>query len=66
VSQFYRQPVSTEFDSELVPPYDAGCFDIFHFEELAMSEDVVYSEPLVSGGLTWRLKVYPNGETNFS
>jgi len=23
--------------------------------------DTVYSEPLITNGLTWRLKVYPNG-----
>jgi len=29
--------------------------------QIRRQEEVVYSEPLVANGLTWRLKVYPNG-----
>jgi tripartite motif-containing protein 37 len=25
------------------------------------THEVIYSEPLIANGLTWRLKVYPNG-----
>ncbi|KAG0579097.1 hypothetical protein KC19_4G072900 [Ceratodon purpureus] len=29
--------------------------------EVLLSKDVVYSEPICASGVTWRLKVYPNG-----
>jgi len=31
------------------------------FTRLRHTHEVVYSEPLLFNGLTWRLKVYPNG-----
>jgi tripartite motif-containing protein 37 len=36
-------------------------FDIKDFSRIKHSHEVVYSDPLISNGLTWRLKVYPNG-----
>jgi tripartite motif-containing protein 37 len=53
--------VSTEFPSELVPNYDSSLFVIKDFSRIRHSHEVVYSEPLLTNGLTWRLKVYPNG-----
>jgi tripartite motif-containing protein 37 len=53
--------VSTEFPSELVPNYENSAFIIKEFSRIRHTHEVVYSEPLIFNGLTWRLKVYPNG-----
>lgn len=53
--------VSMEFPSELVPNYESSTFVIKDFTRIRHSHEVVYSEPLIFNGLTWRLKVYPNG-----
>jgi tripartite motif-containing protein 37 len=53
--------VNTDFPSEIVPEYDASVFTLQSFSRLKESSEVVYSEALRSCGLTWRLKVYPNG-----
>lgn len=34
---------------------------IKEFSRIRHTHEVVYSEPLITNGLTWRLKVYPNG-----
>jgi tripartite motif-containing protein 37 len=31
------------------------------FSRIRHTHEVVYSDPLIFNGLTWRLKVYPNG-----
>jgi tripartite motif-containing protein 37 len=53
--------VDTDFPSEIVPEYDASVFTLQGYSRLKESSEVVYSEALRSCGLTWRLKVYPNG-----
>lgn len=53
--------VTIEFPSELVPNYDHSIYVIKDFSRIRHTHEVVYSEPLISNGLTWRLKVYPNG-----
>ena len=53
--------VSMEFPSELVPNYESSIFVIKDFSRIRHTHEVVYSEPLIFNGLTWRLKVYPNG-----
>ncbi|XP_029826213.3 E3 ubiquitin-protein ligase TRIM37 [Ixodes scapularis] len=50
-----------EFPSEMVPPYEASVFLLRGFSLLQQRADPVYSRPLVVSGLTWRLKVYPDG-----
>ncbi len=52
---------SPDFPSELVPPYEASTFVLRDFSRLRHTHEVVYSDPLIFNGLTWRLKVYPNG-----
>ncbi|KNC54558.1 uncharacterized protein AMSG_10408 [Thecamonas trahens ATCC 50062] len=54
----YVPPV---FASEIVPEYASGDFVLASFSALRAAEDVVFSQPLVTHGLAWRLKVYPNG-----
>jgi tripartite motif-containing protein 37 len=53
--------VQMDFPSELVPNYESATFVIRDFTRIRHTHEVVYSEPLIFNGLTWRLKVYPNG-----
>lgn len=50
-----------EFPSEMVPPYESSAFLLRNFSVLQQRADPVYSRPLTTSGLTWRLKVYPDG-----
>ena len=47
--------------SEIVPQYDSSTFVISNFSILRNNIDPIYSQPLHTHGLTWRLKVYPDG-----
>jgi tripartite motif-containing protein 37 len=47
--------------SEIVPQYDSSTFVITNFSILQHKVDPIYSQPLHVNGLTWRLKVYPDG-----
>ena len=53
--------VNISLRSELIPNFDSGIFYLKPYSILRQTTEVVYSEPLQSNGLTWRLKVYPNG-----
>merc|ERR1719430_1542016 len=55
------QPVLPDFQSEIVPSYDEKTFSMAHFSQLQSKADPVYSPPLHVNGLSWRLKVYPDG-----
>lgn len=57
----YIDPVNTEFASEIVPEYENGKFVITNFSKVKEEKEIVYSDPIISNGITWRLKVYPNG-----
>lgn len=52
-----------EFLSEVTPRYTCGIFRLRPFTKLRgrTGNDVVYSEPLEAHGVSFRLKVYPNG-----
>lgn len=54
-------PVSADFISEIVPPYDTGSFVMEKFSVLQKKSTPVYSNMLTVNGLQWRLKVYPYG-----
>lgn len=54
-------PGPEEFPSEMVPPYEGSVFVVRGFSLLQQRADPVYSAPLTVSGLTWRLKVYPDG-----
>jgi len=60
-SKFLTNSVSTEFPSDLVPNYESSTFAIKELSKIRHTHEVVYSEPLIANGLTWRLKFYPNG-----
>ncbi len=50
-----------QFTSEIVPQYDSSTFSISGFSQLQNKADPIYSPPLYVNGLSWRLKVYPDG-----
>lgn len=53
--------VSVDFPSELTPVFEESAFVIHNYSQVRETHEVIYSEPLIANGLTWRLKVYPNG-----
>lgn len=59
----FTKPVSADFPSEVIPSYDSGIFQINDYNACRANADehVVYSNPIHVNGLSWRLKVYPNG-----
>lgn len=58
---YITAPVSADFVSEVVPPYDTGTFLLERFAILQRRSAPVYSKTLNVHGLEWRLKVYPYG-----
>jgi len=61
MASFVTASIPADFTSEIVPPYDSSEFCISGFSRLRHKGDPVYSEPLLVNGLSWRLKVYPDG-----
>merc|ERR1719508_100507 len=61
MAAFVTAPVQPDFQSEIVPAYDEKTFSMSHFSLLQSKADPVYSPPLHVHGLSWRLKVYPDG-----
>ena len=60
-ASFVTGAVQADFQSEIVPGYDERTFSMSHFSLLQSKADPVYSPPLTVNGLSWRLKVYPDG-----
>ncbi|XP_033113519.1 E3 ubiquitin-protein ligase TRIM37-like [Anneissia japonica] len=61
MASFVTAPVAADFTSELVPAYDSSKFVLTGFVGLQHKADPVYSAALNVCGLSWRLKVYPDG-----
>ncbi|XP_070573024.1 E3 ubiquitin-protein ligase TRIM37-like isoform X2 [Ptychodera flava] len=61
MASFVTAPVPADFTSELVPAYDNSRFVMSNFSSMQAKADPVYSPPLNVSGLSWRLKVYPDG-----
>ncbi|XP_064620153.1 E3 ubiquitin-protein ligase TRIM37-like isoform X2 [Lineus longissimus] len=61
MGSFVTAPVPADFSSEIVPQYDSSTFVMNNFTVLQQRADPVYSQPLHVSGLSWRLKVYPDG-----
>jgi tripartite motif-containing protein 37 len=69
--RFVDNEVSIDFTSELVPQYEQSVFVISNFSRIRNNQsptnleenEIVYSDPplVTRSGLSWRLKVYPNG-----
>ncbi|CAF3122406.1 unnamed protein product [Rotaria socialis] len=58
---FVPTPISYDFPSEVVPRFNSSIFIIRNFSILQQAADPLYSQSLHVNGLTWRLKIYPNG-----
>ncbi|PRP86343.1 hypothetical protein PROFUN_05484 [Planoprotostelium fungivorum] len=54
----YAVPAQFDMDN-IVPPYESKVFKLKNYTKL--TDEVVYSDTLISNGMTWRLKIYPNG-----
>ncbi|KAK3084726.1 hypothetical protein FSP39_018044 [Pinctada imbricata] len=61
MASFVTAPVPADFTSEIVPQYDSSTFVMKNFSVLQQRADPVYSQLLHVSGLSWRLKVYPDG-----
>ncbi|CAH8674537.1 Tripartite motif containing 37 [Schistosoma haematobium] len=61
MASFVSAPVPADFVSEIVPPYESSTFTLQPYSIMKQRADPVYSQPLHVGGLSWRLKVYPDG-----
>lgn len=61
MASFVTAPVPPDFSSELVPSYDSSTFTLTRFSHLRQKADPVYSSALNVSGLSWRLKIYPDG-----
>jgi hypothetical protein len=65
--RFLESDISIDFNSELVPKYEQAVFVIKNFSRIRQNNgeenEIVYSDPplVTKSGLSWRLKVYPNG-----
>lgn len=59
--QYEPDPEQLVFKSDICPEYLKGCFIIKDYPQIINEKEIIYSEPLVQYGITWRLKVYPNG-----
>ena len=57
MASFVTAPVPADFQSEIVPQYDASTFVLSSFSQLQHMADPVYSPTLQVNGLAWRLKV---------
>ena len=60
-TSFVTASVQSDFQSEIVPQYESATFVLNQFSALQNKADPVYSSPLNVNGLSWRLKVYPDG-----
>eukprot|EP00111_Clytia_hemisphaerica_P006163 TCONS_00017835-protein len=61
MASFVTASIPADFTSEIVPAFDSSVFQIERFSQLRHKGDPVYSRPLNVNGLSWRLKVYPDG-----
>ncbi|TGZ70298.1 hypothetical protein CRM22_003277 [Opisthorchis felineus] len=61
LTAFVSAPVPADFVSEIVPPYDSSTFTLNNYSILRQRADPVFSQPLHVGRLSWRIKVYPDG-----
>ncbi|XP_050534361.1 E3 ubiquitin-protein ligase TRIM37-like isoform X2 [Daktulosphaira vitifoliae] len=53
--------VNPDFHSVVTPKFEGGNLVIKSFSEKMFQSEPIYSLPIGSNGVSWRLKVYPNG-----
>lgn len=63
-TQLLTGQVSYDFPSDLQPDFVSAEFVIKDYAAVKETKEIVYSDLMTSNGLTWRLKVYPNGNGN--
>ena len=61
MNSFVTNSIQADYISEIVPSYDTSTFQINNFSQFQLKADPIYSPALVINGLSWRLKVYPDG-----
>lgn len=61
ISNFVFEPVSSHFQDDLYPKWSSGTFTVENFEEELASNTPIYSGSIHQYGMTWQLKLYPNG-----
>ncbi|VVC25902.1 Hypothetical protein CINCED_3A003233 [Cinara cedri] len=53
--------VHPDFHSEVIPKFEGGTLIIKSFSDKMLQSEPIYSQPIGCNGVSWRLKVYPNG-----
>ncbi|KAL5233216.1 hypothetical protein ACI65C_000626 [Semiaphis heraclei] len=53
--------VYPDFHSEVIPKFEGGNLIIKSFSDKMIQSEPIYSLPIGCNGVSWRLKVYPNG-----
>ncbi|XP_060872898.1 E3 ubiquitin-protein ligase TRIM37-like isoform X3 [Metopolophium dirhodum] len=53
--------VYPDFHSEIIPKFEGGNLIIKSFTDKMIQSEPIYSLPIDCNGVSWRLKVYPNG-----
>jgi len=61
ISNFVFEPVSSQFQDDLYPKWSSGTFTVENFEDELASNTPIYSGSIHQYGMTWQLKLYPNG-----
>lgn len=59
--KFSLENIPAQFKSDIFPDYIKGEFTIKDYPDIISEKEIIYSDPLSNYGITWRLKVYPNG-----
>lgn len=51
----------SDYENDVSLKYSTGVFFLKPYSQYKTTNEIVFSDPLVADGLTWRIKVYPNG-----
>eukprot|EP00731_Ephydatia_muelleri_P023634 Em0015g1217a len=61
IASFDAVPSVEPLVNRIVPKYEYGTLTIHPFQARQIQGDEIFSNPLNVDGMTWKLKVYPNG-----
>lgn len=53
--------IVSDLGSEIVIKAGTASFVLKNFSQMKAKNEIVFSDPLVADGITWRAKIYPNG-----
>ena len=59
--EFKKDNSIFDFNSNKLMSFSDSTFILKNFSSYRNKEDVIYSDPMIIDGISWRLKVYPNG-----